>query len=81
MQKRAILTLTRAIVILVMFFAGCGTLTPAQKLAVDIISCRYAKMYVPQDPNLSEAQKAERIEMTKNLREALKLSMDCNAGR
>jgi hypothetical protein len=71
----------RAIAILVMFFAGCGTLTPAQKLAVDIISCRYAKIYVREDPNLSEAQKAERIQMTKELRDALKMLPDCDAGR
>ena len=81
MQRKAILTLTRAIVILVMLFTGCGTLTPAQKLAVDIISCRYAKIYVREDPNLAEAQKVERIQMTRELREALKLSPDCDAGR
>jgi hypothetical protein len=81
MQGKAILTLTKAILIFGILFAGCGTLTPAQKLAVDIISCRYAKVYVPQDASLSEAQKAERIQMTRELREALKLSPDCDAGR
>jgi hypothetical protein len=81
MQRKAILTLTKAIVILVIFLAGCGTLTPAQRLTVDIISCRYAKVYVPQDQNLSDAQKAERIQMTKELRDALKMSPDCDAGR
>jgi hypothetical protein len=45
------------------------------------VSCRYAKVYVPQDQNLSDAQKAERIQMTQELREALKMSADCDAGR
>jgi hypothetical protein len=73
--------LAKAMLVFVILFAGCGTLTPAQKLAVDIISCRYAKIYVREDPNLSEAQKAERIQMTKELRDALKMSADCDAGR
>jgi hypothetical protein len=69
------------VIVLCALCAGCATLTPAQKLTIDIISCRYAKVYVPQDPNLSEAQKAERLMMVKQLRDALKMSPDCDAGR
>jgi hypothetical protein len=66
---------------LFLFFIGCATLTPAKKFAIDVVTCRYMKIYVPQDLFLTDEQKSDRIEMTKTLRQQLNLSTDCDMGR
>lgn len=64
-----------------LFSVGCATLTPAKRFAVDVVTCRYMKIYVPEDKNLTDEEKFDRIEMTKTLRQQLNLSVDCDMGR
>jgi hypothetical protein len=75
------LLISKFLVLGFLLFGGCATLTPAKKFTVDVVTCRYMKIYVPEDKNLTNEQKSDRIEMTKTLRQQLKLSVDCDMGR
>lgn len=49
---------------------GCARVTPTIRMAGDVVSCRHDR-YVAADPDLSEAEKAARLRMSQQFREAL----------
>lgn len=63
------------ILLVIFLFAGCTTVTPAIRKAIDVTTCRL-DMYIRDDVLLTDAQKATRLALNRELREAVGILHD-----